>query len=67
VDSDDNSRPEVKNEHEENWLASLRVLRTESASEIRCFQEVFREAGVGELMLKVASLYFVKCEKEKVH
>jgi hypothetical protein len=53
-DSSGSYRPEVKNEHEEKWLASLRVLRTERASEIRCFQEIFRGSDVGELMLKVA-------------
>jgi len=36
------------------WVASLRVLRTERISEIRCFQEVFAISNVNELMLKVA-------------
>lgn len=53
-DNYDNSSSEVKNEVEEKWLTSLRVLRTERASEIRCFRELVRGADVGELMLKVA-------------
>ncbi len=39
---------------EMQWLASLRVLRTERITEIRCFQEVFALSNVNELMLKVA-------------
>jgi len=53
-DSSSIYRPEVKNEHEEKWLASLRVLRTSRAGEIRVFREVFRGSDVGELILKVA-------------
>jgi hypothetical protein len=36
------------------WLASLRVLRTERASEIRFFWGVFRGSDIGELMFRVA-------------
>ena len=43
-----------KKQFREFWLASLRVLRTKRASEIRCFQEIFRGSNVEALMLKVA-------------
>ena len=44
----------IKTKKSKNWLASLRVLRTERISEIRYFQEVFKDSNVNELMLKVA-------------
>ncbi|MBT6120821.1 hypothetical protein HOH45_05075 [bacterium] len=44
----------VETKESKNWLASLRVLRTERVSEIRCFQEMFAQSDVNELMLKVA-------------
>ena len=53
-DSSGSTRPEVKNEHEENWLGLVGELRTSRAGEIRVFREVFTSSNNQELMLRVA-------------
>jgi hypothetical protein len=44
----------VENSKTGKWLGIMHELRTSRTGEIRCFQEVFRGANVGELMSQVA-------------